>query len=45
VFGFGVGLLGVGEGPAFIGIDSGSGRHIFRLEGMVSLGIPGGIAG
>jgi len=45
VFGFGVGLLGVGEGPAFVGVDSGGGRHIFSLEGMVSQGIPRGIAG
>ena len=45
VFGFGVGLLGVGEGAAFVGIDSGGGRHIFSLEGIVSPGIPRGIAG
>jgi len=45
VFSFGVGLLDIGEGPAFVGIDSGSGRYIFSLEGMVSPGIPCGIAG
>jgi len=45
VFGFGVGLLRVGEGLAFVGIDSGSGRYISSLEGIVSQGIPRGIAG
>ena len=45
MFGFGVGLLGVGEGPAFVGVDSGGGRHIFSLDAMVSPGIPCGIAG
>jgi len=33
VFGFGVGLLSVGQRPAFVGIDSGGSRHIFSLEG------------
>ena len=45
VFGFGVGLLGDGDGPALVGVNSGGGRHIFNLEGMLSPGIPRGIAG
>jgi len=40
---FVVGLLDIGEGPAFFHVDGGGGRHIGNWRVLVFRGIPRGI--
>ena len=42
-FSFAVGLLDIGEGPAFVRVDSGGSRYIANWRVLVFRGIPRGI--